>query len=76
MPAKLPTAWIAVDFLLNLAAAADCVQLVPNFIQKWNCAAGDLQLFLSEIIGVQENGSCGENLTQISNWHIYMGIAA
>ena len=50
--------------------------LYPNIIQKWNCAAGDLQIFLSEIIEVQENGGGGGNLTQISYFPFYMGIAA
>ena len=31
---------------------------------------------LSEIMILRENGGCGESLAQISNWHIYMGIAA
>ena len=31
---------------------------------------------LSEIIIQLENGGCGGNLAQLSNWHLYMGIAA
>ena len=31
---------------------------------------------LSEIMILRENGGCGESLAQISNFHIYMGIAA
>ena len=31
---------------------------------------------LSEIMILPENGGCGESLAQISNWLIYMGIAA
>ena len=31
---------------------------------------------LSEIMILGENGGCGKILTQISNFHIYMGIAA
>ena len=31
---------------------------------------------LSEINIQLENGGCGGNLAQISNWHLYMGIAA
>ena len=38
--------------------------------------AGDLQIFLSEMIGLQENGGSGGNLTQIPNFQFYMGIAA
>ena len=47
------------------------VNLYPNINQKWIWAAGDLQIFLSEIIGLQENGGCGENLDWISNFHFY-----
>ena len=39
----------------------------PNIYQKWNWAAGNLQIFLSEIIIQQENGCCGGNLAWISN---------
>ena len=31
---------------------------------------------LSEIMRLLENGGRGESLAQISNWHLYMGIAA
>ena len=31
---------------------------------------------LSEIIILLKNEGCGGNLAQISNWHLYMGIAA
>ena len=47
----------------------------PNIIQKWNCTAGNLQIFLSEIIRQQENGGGGGNLTQILYFPFYMGIA-
>ena len=47
----------------------------PNIIQKWNWTAGNLQIFLSEIIRQQENGGGGGNLTQILYFPFYMGIA-
>ena len=31
---------------------------------------------LSEIMILRENGGCGESLAQISNFHVYLGIAA
>jgi len=52
------------------------VNSYPNINQKWIWAAGDLQIFLSEIIELQENGSRGRYLAWISNFHFYMGIAA
>ena len=42
------------------------VNSYPNINQKCIWAAGDLQIFLSEIIGLQENGGCGSDL----EWHI------
>ena len=45
-------------------------------IQKWNCAAGNLQIFLSKVIELQENGGGGGNITQIPYFQFYMGIAA
>ena len=47
------------------------VNSYPNINQKWIWAAGDLQIFLSEIIGLQENGGCGKNLDRNSNFHFY-----
>ena len=41
-----------------------------------NCAAGNLQIFLHEIIELQENGGSGGNLTQILYFPFYMGIAS
>ena len=52
------------------------VNSYPNINQKWNWAAGDLQIFLSEIIALQENGGSGGNLTPIPYFQFYMGIAA
>ena len=51
------------------------VNSYPNINQKWIWAAGDLQIFLSEIIELQENGGDGGNLTQILYFPFYMGIA-
>ena len=72
----LQPAWIETGSVVNPSSALDCVQLDPNIIQKWNCTAGNLQIFLSEIIELQENGSRGRYLAWISNFHFYMGIAA
>ena len=71
----LQPAWIETASIVNPSSALDCVQLDPNIIQKWNCAAGNLQIFLSEIIELQENGGGGGNLTQILYFPFYMGIA-
>ena len=71
----LQPAWIETGSIINPSSALDCVQLDPNIIQKWNCAAGNLQIFLSEIIELQENGGGGGNLTQILYFPFYMGIA-
>ena len=71
----LQPAWIETGSVVNPSSALDSVQLDPNIIQKWNCAAGNLQIFLSEIIELQENGGGGGNLTQILYFPFYMGIA-
>ena len=71
----LQPAWIETGSIVNPSSALDCVQLDPNIIQKWNCAAGNLQIFPSEIIELQENVGGGGNLTQILYFPFYMGVA-
>ena len=53
----LQTPWIAIELFANLVAAVDSVQVDPNIIQKWNCTAGNLQIFLSEISRLLEKGA-------------------
>ena len=39
----------------------------PNIVQKWNCAAGILQICPSEIVTQHGNGCCDGNLDWISH---------
>ena len=48
----------------------------PNIIQKRNCPGDNLQMFLFKAVGLLKSEGDGESLTQISSWHLDMGIAA
>ena len=51
-----------------------CLIIFKNGNLRQNWSEIFLQI-LPEIIILLENGGCGGNLAQISNWHLYMGIA-
>ena len=41
----LQPAWIETDSIVNASSAVGCVQLVPNYNQKWNWTEDNLQIF-------------------------------
>ena len=60
-------------------------KMMPNIVSVYGMQENEMKVklysnvhsnFLSEIMILRENGGCGESLAQISNFHIYMGIAA
>ena len=51
-------------------------QIVLKYLLKVKLNPNILTNILSEIMRLLENGGSGKNLVQISNWHLYMGIAA
>ena len=64
----------------NIQIFASISLLFHNILQgkfeaKLKKESDNFLQILSEINIQLENGGCGGNLAQISNWHLYMGIA-
>ena len=62
-------------YFLPLFSTAHCLILQENK-EKVKLNSNIHPNMLSEIMRLLENGGRGESLAQISNWHLYMGIAA
>ena len=62
-------------------SGASSPKMMPDIVSVYDMQENKMKLklnsnILSEIMILRENGGCGESLAQISNFHIYMGIAA
>ena len=66
-------------------SGASSPKMMPDIVSVYDMQENKMKVklysnihsnILSEIMILQENGDCGQSLAQISNFHIYMGIAA
>ena len=66
-------------------SGASSPKMMPDIVSVYGMQENKMKVKLnsnihsnifSEIMILRENGGCGESLAQISNFHIYMGIAA
>ena len=66
-------------------SGASSPKMMPDIVSVYDMQENKMKVklysnihsnILSEIMILRENGGCGESLAQISNFHIYMGIAA